>query len=173
MGILSILSRNSARGSRTRRPEAQVPFPAGFRGMITHDTAQCTGCRTCAYVCSPAAIAFSETVGCFVEWTYFAGRCTFCGRCVEYCPTRCLGSEETMPPVTSDQSAHRVTHRVSYQPCAHCGRPVIPLPLQTLRTMHGDPVPEGIAARQGLCERCRGRVAAERLRGLLGAGEHD
>jgi len=173
MRILAILSRNSARGSRTRSPEAQVPYPAGFRGMITHEAARCTACRTCAYVCSPGAIAISETEGRFVEWAYFAGRCTYCGRCVEYCPTRCLGSEATMPPVAADQAAYRVTHLVPSQPCVHCGRPIFPLPLQTLRAMHGDPVPAAIVECQGLCERCRGKSAAERVKGWLGAGDHD
>ena len=173
MGILSILFRNSARGSRTRSPEDRVPYPAGFRGMITHDPAQCTGCRTCAYVCSPTAITFSEADPHCIEWAYFAGRCTFCGRCVEYCPTRCLHFEETMPPVTPDQLAHRVTHRVSYQPCARCGRLVIPLPLQTLHALYGDSLPEGLVAHQRLCERCRGKATAQRLKSMLGAGANE
>jgi Pyruvate/2-oxoacid:ferredoxin oxidoreductase delta subunit len=141
--------------------------------MLSHDAARCTGCRTCAYVCSPNAITFSQADPCFVEWTYFAGQCTFCGRCVEYCPTRCLACEEAVPPVTGDPSAQRVTHRIAYQPCPRCGRPVIPLPLQTLQALYGDPVPEGIAARHGLCERCRGRTAAERLRGMFEGGDHE
>ena len=100
-------------------------------------------------------------------------RGTFCGRCVEYCATHCLHFEETMPPVAPDQAAHRVMHQVSYRPCGRCGRPVIPLPLQTLLALYGDPVPAGIAARQALCERCRGRTAAEGLRGMYGAREHE
>ena len=173
MRILSILSRNSVLGSRTRRPEDEVPCPTGFRGMITHDAARCTGCRTCAYVCSPSAIAFGQVDPASVEWSYFAGRCTFCGRCVEYCPTRCLGFEETMPPVALDQAVHRLTHRIAYQPCARCGRPVIPLPLQTLQALHGEDVPEVIVAQHGLCERCRGRVTAGRLIGTEGVGAHE
>ncbi len=173
MGIFSILSRNSAQGSRTRGPEAHVPYPDGFRGLITHDARRCTICRTCAYVCSPSAITFAETEGRFVDWSYFAGQCTFCGRCVEYCPTRCLGFEASMPPIATDQSAHRVIHRVSYQPCARCGRPVIPLPIETLRAIHGDPVPGALSARQTYCERCRGRAAADGLKGLGGSTGDD
>jgi len=77
-----------------------------------------------------------------------------------------------MPSVVLDQSTHRVTHRIAYQPCARCGRPVIPLPPQTLQALHGDPVPEGIVAQQGLCERCRGRATARRLIGMGGGAEH-
>jgi ferredoxin len=173
MSIFSILSRNSTRGSRTRGPDDEVPCPSGYRGMITHEATRCTGCRVCSYVCSPNAIAFSDTDPRFVEWTYFAGRCTFCGRCVEYCPTRCLGFDEATPPVTTDQSSHRVTHQVTYQPCTRCGTPVIPVPPQTLRTMYGDPTPADILANHGLCERCRGRTTAERLKGMHGAGAHE
>jgi len=169
MGILSILSRNSARGSRTRRPDDRVPCPAGYRGMITHDATRCTACRTCAYVCSPGAIAFDAADPRFVEWAYFAGQCTFCGRCVEYCPTRCLGFEDAMPPVTGDPSVHRTTHQVVYQPCTRCGQPVIPLPLQTLQALYEGSVPEGIAAQQGLCQRCRQRATALRLQSPPGA----
>lgn len=173
MSIFSILSRNSAHASRTRRPDDPVPCPAGFRGMITHDAARCTGCRTCAYVCSPSAIAFGETDPRSLEWTYFAGQCTFCGRCVEYCPTRCLGFEDSTPPVTGDQAAHRVSHRVFYQPCARCGRPIIPLPRPTLQTLYGDAVPDGIVAQHKLCERCRGKAAAGRLKSPGGVEEHE
>ena len=173
MGIFSILSRNSSRGPRTRRPDDEVPCPLGFRGMITHDANRCTGCRICAYVCSPDAIAFGDADPRCVEWTYFAGQCTFCGRCVEYCPTHCLGFAQAIPPVTADQSSHRVTHQVFYQPCTRCGRPVIPLPPKTLQAMYGDPMPAGIAADFGLCERCRGKTAAQRLKSMYGASPHE
>jgi ferredoxin len=173
MGIFSILSRNSAQGSRTRGPEEQVPFPAGFRGVLRHDSARCTGCKTCAYVCSPTAITFNEADERFTEWTYFAGQCTFCGRCVEYCPTRSLDFEESTPLVTPDPSAHRVTHRVDHQPCARCGRFIIPLPLPTLQALYGDPLPEDLVAHQRLCERCRGKAIAQRLKSMLGAGTNE
>ncbi len=78
-----------------------------------------------------------------------------------------------MPPVVTDQSSHRVTHQVFYRPCSRCGRPVIPLPRQALEAMYGDPMPAGITADAGLCERCRGKTAAERLKGIHGAAPHE
>jgi hydrogenase-4 component H len=172
MGIFSILSRNSTRGARTRRPDDRVAFPGGFRGAIVHDAARCTACQTCAYVCSPGAITFGTANPDHVEWRYFAGQCTFCGRCVEYCPTRCLIFEGAMPPVTGDPALHRTAHQVVYQPCTRCGRPVIPLPLRTLQELYGGSVPEEIAAHRGLCERCRRKAAALRLTGLTGGSDH-
>ncbi len=173
MRILSILSRNSAHGARTKRPEDVVPCPSGFRGMITHDADRCTACTTCAYVCSPGAIAFDDADPSCVAWSYFAGQCTFCGRCVEYCPTRALSFEEAMPPVVRDQSAHRLTHRVPYRPCTRCGRPIIPLPPQILLALHGGAASEELEAMRTLCARCRGRAAAGRLKLPWEGGGHE
>jgi len=172
MGIFSILSRNSSRAHRTRRPDDRVPCPAGYRGPIAHDAARCTGCQSCAYVCSPAAITFDTADPRFVRWAYFAGQCTFCGRCVEYCPTHALAFEESTPPVAEDPRRYRMVHDVPYRPCARCGQPVIPLPLQTLQAMHAGSVPDGIAAQQTLCQRCRQRASALRLQGLPEGEDH-
>lgn len=172
LSILSILSRNSARGARTRRPEDRVPCPAGFRGPIVHEAARCTACQTCAYVCSPGAIEFGVADPWGVEWRYYAGQCTFCGRCVEYCPTRCLDVADAMPPVTGDPALHRTAHRVAYRPCARCGQPVIPLPRETLQAVYGGTVPEDVAALHELCPRCRQRSAAHRLGRLPTGDDH-
>jgi hydrogenase-4 component H len=164
MGIFSALLHNLSRGARTRRPADVVPSPAGFRGLLQHDLALCTGCQTCAYVCSPAAITFTEESGCAITWRYFAEQCTFCGRCVTYCPTHALQFTETSPVVTQDREQHRIAHTVAYQPCERCGRPVIPLPEFYLRQQYGDPLPPEVLALRGLCESCRRRLASERLR---------
>jgi hydrogenase-4 component H len=170
MRILTILSRNALRGPRTRRPHDHVPCPTGFRGAVSHDAARCTGCETCSYVCSPAAITFDETNERFVVWKYFTGQCTFCGRCAEYCPTGAITFHQQAPPVTADTSLHRVTHQVSYQACPRCGRLVIPLPVPVLIGLFGDPLPDEIMAQHQLCERCRARLAGARLKKAF-AGE--
>jgi formate hydrogenlyase subunit 6/NADH:ubiquinone oxidoreductase subunit I len=169
MGIFSILSRNSAQGSRTRQPEDRVPVPGRFRGAITHAASHCIGCGTCAYVCSPSAITIGQVEGRPAEWRYFSGQCTFCGRCVEYCPTLCLGFEETVVPVTLDLATQRVSHRVEQQACPRCGQPTIPLPLATLQSLHGGELPEDLLLQQRLCERCRGKISAQRLHSGFGA----
>ena len=133
-----------------------------------------------------------------ISWSgrYYAGQCTFCGRCVEFCPTRAIVFEPWAPPVTRDASSHRVTHPVPCQPCSRCGRPVTPLPEATLVRLyegahraealrhdpsmgrhgpseHAEPLPDGVKAEQRLCEKCRGRLSADRLRKVLSgeAGE--
>ncbi len=162
--ILNILSRNAVRRHRTRHPQDTVPYPGGFRGTITHEVPACTACGTCVYVCSPGAIVVDNRDEQVARWTYFAGQCTFCGRCVEYCPTHALTFAKHSGPVTKTAQQMRVTDEVVRRSCLHCGRPVIPLPVSVLAQMYGDPPPEDVRERQQLCERCRGRTTAERLK---------
>ena len=173
MRIWRILSWNAARGPRTRRPFDAVPCPEGFRGALRHALEQCTGCQVCAYVCSPAAITFEVPNQGSTTWNYFAGQCTFCGRCVEFCPTRALDFDRGAPPVTGDPAQHRVGHRVIFPPCPRCGRPVQPLPAALLVRLYGEPLPSEVQARQGLCERCRGRATAEGMKVQAGGRRHD
>ena len=172
MGIWRILSRNAAREPRTRLPSAEVPFPEGLRGALRHKPARCTGCQVCAYTCAPAAITFHASDPGSITWSYFAGQCSFCGRCVEYCPTEALDFAPDAPPVTGDPSEHRVAHLVVFPPCPRCGRPVPPIPATLLVRLYGEPLPRGIQSRQGLCERCRGRATAEGLRAQASGRRH-
>ncbi len=174
MSILKIITRNIRQRSRTRRPDDRVPHPAGFRGMLRHDPSLCTACKTCAYVCSPGAMAFDRYAEASVTWRYFAEQCTFCGQCVAFCPTQALGFEAGTPVVTGDRAQHLLAHQVFYRPCSRCGQPVVPLPEPILVRLYGSPLPPEAAALHTLCERCRSRVAGERIKaGLRGEGIAD
>jgi len=164
MGILNLVFRNFGRNSRTRLPADLVPYPEGYRGTLTHDGGLCTGCQTCGYVCSPSAITFDTSDPAFIAWQYFAEQCSFCGRCVEYCPTHAISFIAESPIVTGDRSLHRLANRVYYQPCARCGRPIIPIPVQALVRLYREQLPEEIKALNQLCEKCRSREASERIK---------
>ena len=166
MGILGILWRNLTRRVRTRRPDDMVPRPDRFRGVIEHETSLCTGCGTCAYVCAPHAITLQQKGDSAIAWRFFAGQCSFCGLCVQYCPTHAITNRGMLPPVTGDQSLLRVTHEVLYQPCARCGRPVIPLPNAVLQQLYRR-VTEEAEAEQRLCDECRRKVASRHLRNAV------
>ena len=172
MRIWRLLSRNAVRGSRTRLPADDVPCPEGFRGALRHNLEQCTGCQVCAYVCSPPAITFEASDQGSILWNYFAGQCTFCGRCVEYCPTGALTLDEKAPPVAADRSEYFLAHRVVFPACPRCGRPVPPMPAGLLVRLYGDPLPREIRDRQALCERCRGRASAEGMKAQVGGRRH-
>lgn len=171
MKILNILSQNLKQGSRTKSPAEDVPFPADFRGELHHNPALCTGCGTCAYVCSPGAITF-EAGETSITWQYFAGQCTFCGRCVEFCPTDALTFSQNAPSIATQSMQMQTAHTVEYQPCARCGQPVMPMPEAYLSQIYGDSLPDDISARNSLCEKCRRRTTSERIKNSLLGNEN-
>jgi hydrogenase-4 component H len=164
MGIISLLRQNFSHRSRTRRPDDRVPSPQGFRGALLHSTELCVGCRTCAYVCSPSAITFSDQGTDGVLWSYQADRCTFCGRCAEFCPCDALEFASEAPPVVTERSQLLTQHLVVYQACTGCGAPIVPLPLPVMLRMYGDPLPAELAGIRSLCEKCRARRYGSRVK---------
>src|SRR5271166_1985060 len=164
MGILDIVRRNFGRRPRTRRPDDMPPRPPSFRGLIEQDPSLCTGCKTCMYVCSPKAISFTEQHDVGITWNFFAGQCSFCGLCVQYCPTHAITNFGKLPPVTGDQSLLRVTHEILYQPCTGCGRPIIPIPEAALEQVYGGALTDLEAEQRALCQECRRKAASRHIR---------
>jgi formate hydrogenlyase subunit 6/NADH:ubiquinone oxidoreductase subunit I len=164
MGILNVLLQNLRHRPRTRAVADAVPRPAGFRGMIEHEASLCTGCTACAYVCAPQAISFERANGAAVTWKFSAGQCSFCGLCVQYCPTHAITNRGKLPAVGGDLSAYQVAHKVEYQPCAQCSRPIVPLAQPVLEALYTGQVTEAAREQQTLCEACRRRQTSTQIR---------
>lgn len=165
MGIFDVLFYNSRRASRTRTPCDLITYPSGFRGALSHETEQCVGCTTCRYVCSPGAIQFWNSSRDGITWEYQASQCTFCGKCVEYCPTKALRFEQTAPQLADVASV--VSHRVEYHPCPACGELFPPLPVSTIERLYHGTVSEATKHMMGLCEKCRKRATVETWKASL------
>lgn len=68
--------------------EPHIPFEK-FRGKPVVDNDNCVGCETCANVCPPQAIKFTddkEKGRRIIERDY--GKCIFCGQCQDHCITK-------------------------------------------------------------------------------------
>jgi hydrogenase-4 component H len=68
--------------------EPHVPFD-NFRGKPVVDNDNCVGCETCANVCPPQAITFTDDPAKklrTIRRDY--GKCIFCGQCQYHCITR-------------------------------------------------------------------------------------
>lgn len=167
MGIMKILQHNFGAGSRTRKPADKVPFPTAYRGALQHEANRCTGCGSCAYVCSPAAITVDQSVPGEVTWEYNGVQCTFCGRCVQYCPTKAIQMEPHPTQMVENPEDLVIRHTVKYTNCSRCHKPFLPLPGAVLVEMYGDPLPADIAEIRGMCETCRNKVTTAKLKDAI------
>jgi len=163
MNIFGLLWRNLTAQARTRSVADIVPTPAGFRGVIEHDPSLCTGCTACMQVCAPRAISFDTSQRTSITWQFFAGQCSYCGLCVQYCPTHAITNRGKLPPVTGDQSELKVAHEVRFQPCSSCSKPIIPIPEEALEQVYGGPLSDLEVEQRTLCQACRRKAASRRL----------
>ena len=66
-------------------PKEKPLIPEGFRGRVEHNKETCTFCMLCAMNCPAAAIAINREKK---EWRVDIGKCIYCGRCEDVCPTK-------------------------------------------------------------------------------------
>ena len=77
-----------------------VCAPEGFKGKITYEAADCTGCSLCARVCPANAIEVYKEEKCIV---IYAGHCIQCAQCTEVCGKSSLSMSEEFLTATTDR----------------------------------------------------------------------
>jgi formate hydrogenlyase subunit 6/NADH:ubiquinone oxidoreductase subunit I len=86
MGMFTEAVRRIFGRPATRRyPKERPEIPEGFRGRIGWNRKTCIFCMQCAVNCPANAITINKEKK---EWAIDIGKCIYCGRCHDVCPTK-------------------------------------------------------------------------------------
>ncbi len=86
MGVASeVLKRMVSKPVTTDYPRCPLSVPDGLRGKVGWNRETCIWCRLCEMNCPPGAIKIDKEKK---IWSIDTGKCIFCERCHEVCPTK-------------------------------------------------------------------------------------
>jgi formate hydrogenlyase subunit 6/NADH:ubiquinone oxidoreductase subunit I len=156
MKILDLLIGNLSQSPETLLFPQAVKIPEGYRGLVRIEAERCVGCASCAYVCASRAIV----VECGLQnyrWCYDPGQCTYCGRCVEYCPVQALQMEGIRPSIYIDRMSLCHTEELAYPRCEQCGEIAQPVNRWVLQRVFAEISPE-VESWSRLCLSCRQKI---------------
>jgi len=155
MNILRVIFNNLVHKPITLRFPERAPLPEKFRGLVQIDTDKCIGCGICAYVCVDSAIKVTDHDDDY-EWAYDPGFCTFCERCVQFCPVSALTMEAKPAPAYTRRDELQQIHHMTYPVCPECGQPAHAVS-DVLLSQAFSKVTDEFREWVHLCDRCRRR----------------
>lgn len=172
-GFLKVLFRNLLEGPSTDPfPLGETFTPKKLRGRARVDPELCMGCGMCRHSCAAGAINISplpDRSGFAI--TIWQNSCCLCASCRHYCPTGAMS-------ITNDwHSAHPESERftrlerqvIKYEPCAHCGELMRPLPAEVARRIYAHNPEIDPEVIRKICPACRQLEDAKRTACILPA----
>lgn len=168
-GFLKVLFRNLLDGPSTDPfPLGETFTPERLRGKCEVDPDLCMGCGVCKNVCAANAIDISpKKDGTGYAITIWSNSCCLCASCRHYCPTGAMKITNDWHHAHAQEEKYDCVERkvIDYEPCAHCGTLIRPLPLkmaQKLYSKNPEIDPDKI---RRLCPKCRQLEDARQIEG--------
>ena len=159
MSFLKVLWNNLRQGPVTDPfPFGETYTPERLRGRVEIDASLCTGCGTCAHVCTAGAINIArKDDGSGFDVTVWRNTCCLCGQCRYYCPTKAITISNNW------HNAHRNTQKytwltrasITYDTCEGCGARMRFLPKSVIDRIYAGHNEVNARRIAHLCPKCR------------------
>lgn len=174
-GFLKVLFRNLLDGPSTD------PFPLGptftperLRGKAVIDPDLCMGCGVCKHVCTAGAIDIrpkEDKSGYTI--TIWRDSCCLCASCRHYCPTGAMSitNDWHLAHPESEKYTLLEQHTIDYEPCAHCGTLIRPIPAKLAEKIYAHNTEISPEEIRHLCPKCRQLEDAKRIERVFPAVE--
>lgn len=178
-GFLKVLFRNLLEGPSTDPyPVGETFTPKRVRGKCVIDPEKCVGCGVCKHVCAAGAIDITQKEDkSGYTITVWRNSCCLCATCRHYCPTGAMSIINDWHHAHAQDKKYDCIeqHTIEYEPCAHCGTLIRPLPLKLAEKLYAkndEADPEQI---RKLCPKCRQLLEGHRIEGkampVIGAAQ--
>ena len=152
-------------------PFAPIERPRDARGKPEHDPEKCFACSACAIACPPNSIqTVIDMVAGTKTWSINFGRCIYCGRCEEVCPTGAIRLSTEFELAVMNKSDFEETRVYSLKRCSACGEFFAPTKAvdytaRILSKLDGDDADVRLAQESiSMCMECKQKQDAYRYR---------
>lgn len=163
--FLKVLFRNLLDGPSTDPfPLGETFTPERLRGKCVVDPELCMGCGVCKNSCAAGAIDISKKDDGFTI-TIWRDSCCLCASCRYYCPTGAMSITNDWHHVHEEKDKFNCIEQktIKYEPCAHCGTMIRPLPLSIAQKLYADNDEIDPDVIRHLCPKCRQLADARRI----------